>query len=469
MSQPNSDFVWWGIEQANPWWRTGAVPRQRTEAYRRHAFGDVYDALRSADPGRGVVLLGPRRVGKSVLLHQIVERLFEDGVPRADVVFLSLDDVALRQQDLGALLDQVAQRMPADRVRYLLLDEVQHAPQWSGWLKRLADRRDPWRFLATGSSATALAHGTQDAGFGRWREMVLYPWSFREHVQLTRPEEPELQAIDQLLLARRPGRWVLRIDEAQAERLDAALIDYLLRGGFPEATLAPDLVETRRRLRQDILDRALGRDISDTLSVDPRLLERLFLRVTMAPGGLWNTSEVSQELGVSRPVVSRYLSALEAAFLVFRLPNLASPMQGQPKVYLTSPSLRPALLGLEERHLDVPEEWGRLAENAVVAALMGTRPNASRIGFWRRGNHECDAVVDDPSGEMEFIEVKRTPTRDATRGIARAWEGVQQAKAGWVLGRRVATSVEGGIVRASVAAWLYGQDAASGGTLRNRP
>lgn len=171
-----TDLAWRGIVDANPWWQTGSVPVSRGASYRRHAFATIYRALRATEGGRGIVVLGPRRVGKTVLLHQVVEDLLTEGVEPARICFLALDDVALRDADFGELLSLIETRKPArSQPRILLLDEVQHASDWAGWLKRLTDRRDPYAFLATGSSATALRRGGQDAGFGRWREMTLYP------------------------------------------------------------------------------------------------------------------------------------------------------------------------------------------------------------------------------------------------------------------------------------------------------
>ena len=229
--------------------------------------------------------------------------------------------------------------------RYLLLDEVQHAKEWSGWIKRIADRRDPYVFLATGSSATALRHGGQDAGLGRWREMVLYPWSFREHIHYRYRSSglPEvLKKMDELsheiehFSTLAPGNCDRSPDDnlvpfippialigpgPEEEQLNNDLIDHIVRGGFPEVLDEDDWREAQRHLRQDILDRALGRDIADVERVDSRSLERLFLRVCKDPGGLWNATEVGLDLGLSRPTVSRYLQLLERAFLLFSLPS----------------------------------------------------------------------------------------------------------------------------------------------------
>jgi predicted AAA+ superfamily ATPase len=369
-------------------------------------------------------------------------------------------------------------------------------------LKRIADRRDPYVFLATGSSATALRRGGQDAGLGRWREMTLFPWSFREHVQLRNLPTWSFSHFDRTseIVRRdstrrvREGRPMSRtaskelrqvIDELglpprdEAARLDGALIDYFVRGGFPEIATEVDPREARRKLRQDILDRALGRDITDVANVDRRLLERLFVRICLNPGGLWNEVEAGRDLQVSRPTIARYVQILEEAFLVFRLPNLASPVKGQPKIYLVAPSMRQALLSLDENDVRRPDDWGRVAENAVAAAAVGTSPDAEQIGFWRKGD-ECDVVLlGEPS---DLIEVKRSGER-AIRGIDRAavalGVGGPNARAkrkgiGFILCRDEPTQLpeqttpESGmhVIKQSVAAWLYSRDAHAGGTLR---
>jgi predicted AAA+ superfamily ATPase len=473
-------LVWRGLLDANPWWKTGQVPSQRAARYRRAAFSTILGALKGSEVGRGVVVLGPRRVGKTVLMHQVAQQLLADGRPHTEVCFIALDDVALRDRDLGELLDLIEGRLPpTPNGRVLLLDEVQHAKDWSGWLKRIADRRDPYTFLATGSSATALRRGGQDAGLGRWREMTLYPWSFREHVELRGLKHWSFHIHDRAIEGGEDIADVMReLGDAppdETERLETALIDYLLRGGFPEAALADDLAEARRRLRQDILDRALGRDVLDVVNVDARTLERMFLHNCMHPGGLWTEAEMGRELGITRPTVSKYLGILEQAFLVFRLPNLANAVRGQPKVYLVAPALRQALLALGEEDLRDPQLWGLLAENTVVATAMSTRDAGVQIGFFRKPTAECDLVVLGPAG-ASYIEVKRSG-RKSMAGIEQAARALRAPGVGrglvlareWGYQTLAATgSVSGLTFRMPLSVWLYAQKGdALGGSVLN--
>ena len=121
-----ADFIWRGIQAANPWWRTGTVPKERSPEFRRHAFHGIHAALQSCEVGRGVVVLGPRRVGKTVIAHQLVEQLLADGISPNEVCYIALDDVALRGRDIGDLIGLLESRnpAPAGRPRFLLLDEV---------------------------------------------------------------------------------------------------------------------------------------------------------------------------------------------------------------------------------------------------------------------------------------------------------------------------------------------------------
>ncbi len=474
-------MVWRGILQANPWWSQGTVPPQRTRSFRRHAFGFVLDALLRAQVGRGLVVLGPRRVGKTVLLHQVVGELLKRDVAPLDIAFLSLDDVALRGSDLGELLDLLERRRPTQAThRYLLLDEVQHSPSWSGWLKRLADRRDPYVFLATGSSATALRHGGQDAGLGRWQELVLYPWSFREHVHFTKAEAWTFRYVDAW------SGMVEKDGHADAERLTTAcgarpddedarleriLVDYLALGGFPEVVeRGNDLREAQRHLRQDILERALGRDIVDGTQVATRTIERLFLRICQRPGGLFESTKAARDLGITRPTVQRYLEILERAFLVFTLPNLASPIRGQPKVYLVAPSLRAAFYNLDRDQIREPAEFGPLAENLVLASAVGQAPAGRQVGFWRKNRVEADLLELQPGGVL-YGEVKLRGKR-AISNLQKVAARVGQAGLGLILTRDgpqtwfdAAPPLQR-IYEMSIAEYLYWNTDWSGGTLR---
>ena len=477
-------MTWAGLQSANPWWDEAQVPVSLAPRFEREAVAPIFAALQAAEPGRGLVVLGPRRVGKSTIAYQIVRKLLAAGVAAHDVCFMAFDDPALKFEPLGSLLDLYEARVPkrASETRYLILDEVQFADDWALWLKRLADRKLPYRFLATGSAATALKKGGAP-GLGRWRELVLYPFSFREFTRLrgaetwTFKKHDAIEAIEARFSAESRQRAFPFAAEIEAleelgpppadetARLQSALEEYLLRGGFPELARVDDLREARRRLRQDILERALGRDLLDVAQVDdPRTLERMFLRICRSPGCLWNETDVSKDLGITRPTVTRYLRHLEDSYLVFRLPNLARRERGQPKIYLVDSALRQALLGIDRAALVQPEIYGPVLENAVASALMASRPAGASVGFWRDGKWECDAVLEVPGTAPWLYEVKRSAdARHDLEGLRRAGEALAGPKGPFVGallhgGARGTAAIRlsgGHVVEQHPATWLY--------------
>jgi len=443
----NDHLIWTGLETSNPWWATGKVPFALDLPFKREIFPGALKELTSLEPGRGMAIVGPRRVGKSILMFQIISELLKNGENPKNILCISLDDPTLKFQSLENLLDLFEARFPppTEEPRYLFIDEVQYAEDWSLWLKKIADRKRPYRFFVTGSAATMLHKGGQDAGLGRWWERVLYPFSFREFVRLRGvkawsfdlhdktnalfQEMSSKSKVDTKDLMKR-HRNILKemgpIPADELNRLQGALEEFLLRGGFPELINVEDLREARRRLRQDILDRALGRDLLDMYQVDdPWALERMFLRVCHHPGGLWNESEVSKDIGITRPTAARYLMYLEKSYLVFTIPNFAKPYKGRRKVYLVDPALRQALLGIEKAGLLDPNNWGPALENAVLSALNASRLPGWHIGFWLEGGRECDAVrLSDLWGS--FIQVKTG--QKIGEDIASAIKSVQALK-----------------------------------------
>lgn len=476
----NDQLIWTGLEASNPWWATGKVPPALDLPFKREIFHGALKELTSLGAGRGMAIVGPRRVGKSTLMFQIISELLKRGEDSRNIFCISLDDPTLKFQSLGNLLDLFEARFlhPTEEPRYLFIDEVQYAEDWSLWLKKIADRKRPYRFFVTGSAATMLRKGGQDAGLGRWWEWVLYPFSFREFVRLrglkawSFDRHDKTYALEQEMMPTRLSDYLEVYNKVLTEmgpipadesnRLQGALEEYLLRGGFPELINVEDLREARRRLRQDILDRALGRDLLDMYKVDdPRALERMFLRVCHHPGGLWNESEVSKDIGVTRPTAARYLMFLEYSYLVFSIQNFAKPYKGRRKVYLVDPALRQALLGIDRTGLLDPNNWGPSLENAVLSAMNASRPPGWPIGFWLEGGRECDAVkLSGP--RASFIQVKTG--RKIEEDVGAAVKAAEALKAKdymiWILS---AKHPEGGFSRKQgvsylvnhPASWLY--------------
>ena len=75
----------------NPWWQTGTVNKELTPKYKRFAYHMAMDRLLKTDIRRTIVLTGVRRVGKTTIEYQMIDKLLQEGVPPQRILFDSLD------------------------------------------------------------------------------------------------------------------------------------------------------------------------------------------------------------------------------------------------------------------------------------------------------------------------------------------------------------------------------------------
>ena len=140
-----------------------------------------------ADPllRRAVVLLGPRRVGKTILIRHLIADLLNRGVSSQRVAYVEMDHPLLHGQSLADLVRHVEDIAPGgEGVRYLFFDEVQSHKDWEKHLKPLVDHRPDLRILVSGSAAAALKRQSTESGAGRFTDFLLPPLTFSEYLQL---------------------------------------------------------------------------------------------------------------------------------------------------------------------------------------------------------------------------------------------------------------------------------------------
>ena len=320
-----------------------------------------------------------------------------------------------------------------DRPVFLFLDEVTYADDWDLWLKTFHDERWPVRIAATSSASSALRRRRrrQDSGLGRWREVSLAPCLLPEAVDLVRLSPPQPQRHQHPAPQRDSlADELLRLDPGT--RSDPVLTEaarlLMLVGGFPELLLhagqtplpdefdmTPDgepfaaaLIAAQQSLREDSVERAVYKDIAQSFQIDnPMMLERLLYVLAGQVAQLLSPSNIAADIRLSEATVERYLAYLEAAFIVFMLPNYAGSeakvqRRGR-KLYFVDSAVRSAVLQRGVAPLLRPGEVGYLVENMAAAALHSLAIQAGiRLYHWRDGRDEVDLVYDDPLTPLAF-------------------------------------------------------------------
>lgn len=415
----------------NPWHRTSLVPVLFAPPRERPLVQILWQRLLHDQPRRHQLIVGPRRVGKTTVLYQTVRRLLDNGVEPGRVWWLRMDHPLLMQESLGALVREALRVSPAsdDRPLYLMLDELVYAKDWDKWLKTFYDERWPVRVAATSSATAALQDRRHESGVGRWEVQHLLPYLLTEYLDLM--EEPRSVEVGDDLAA------TLRFWPTGAhanENLFHSCLTLMWTGGFPEllssrTRLMDDdmhlLLQSQRVLRSDAVERAVYKDIPQSFGVgNPMLLERLLYVLAGQITGLLSPKNISQQLdGLSWPRLDSYLSYLERAFLVFRLPNFsgreATVQKRGRKVYFVDGAVRNAALLRGLAPLDNPTEIGHLLENLVASSLNTLAVQSGvRLHHWRDGKDEVDFIFNHPQRPLAFeVSSSSDHSRDGLRAL----------------------------------------------------
>lgn len=388
------------IRAENSWWEPPhAIPAPDVTLRPRAYLDGFLTLVKALAIRRAVLLMGPRRVGKTVLLRHVVRELLRTGTPPRHICYLTIDHPLYTGSSLGDLVE--AYRDAADigaqtGPLYVLFDEIQHLREWEVHLKSLVDQHANIRFVASGSAAAALRLKSQESGAGRFTDFLLPPLTFHEYVDL-RGRADELFAVDGHLVKER------NIDDANRE-----FVGYLNFGGYPELALNPLAQrDPSRFVKEDVIDKVLLRDLPSLYGIqDVQELNALFTMLAFNTGGEVSLEALSKRSHVAKNTLKRYIEYLEAAFLikvVHRVDQSARRFQRASafKVYLTNPSMFSALFTPVTAEDDVT---ARLVETAVFAQWLH---DLAPVYYARWDGGEVDLVwLDALQRPAQALEVK---------------------------------------------------------------
>ena len=357
---------------------------------KRHVTQLVLEAL-SDTPA--VFVQGARQCGKSTL----VQHLREAGHVAE---YFTLDEAAV----LKAALDDPDGFIAGLPAR-VILDEVQRAPDLFRAIKRAVDlRRQPGRFLLTGSANALVLPKVSESLAGRMEVITLWPFSQGEI------EGRAMNFIDACFEPEfRPSS---KVASAWPD-----LVPRIAQGGFPEVRTRAQ--ESRRRAWfESYITTILGRDVRELANVAGlRAMPRLLQLCATRASGLLNMADLARDAAMPQTTLQRYWTLFENTFLLRAVPawsgNLATRLVKAPKVMFTDTGLLCHLLDLNAARLQADALMiGSVLENFVANELakhLGwsqTRPQM--FHFRSHTGQEVDFVLEDKAGRLVGIEVKKT-------------------------------------------------------------
>ncbi|MCF6359350.1 MAG: ATP-binding protein [Cyclobacteriaceae bacterium] len=322
--------------------------------------------------GKAIIIMGPRQVGKTTLIENLVKN-------REDVRWLYADE-----QDVQALFANPSStqlKKEFGNAKLIIIDEAQRIKDIGIKLKLITDQVKEVQLLVTGSSAFEIANEINEPLTGRKWEYKLFPLSFEEmvnhHGLLT----------EKRLLTRR-----------------------LIYGYYPDVVLANG---NEKEVLNQLSDSYLYKDLLSWNQIKKSdKLVRLLQALAYQLGNQVSYNELSNLVGLDNETIESYIQLLEQAYIIFRLGtyrrNLRTELKRTRKIYFYDNGIRNALIA-NFQQADLRQDMGALWENFMVAERMkhnGYHQNWVNRYFWRTTAQQEVDYLEEGNGQLSAYEFK---------------------------------------------------------------
>ncbi|MET7243435.1 ATP-binding protein [Methylobacterium sp. EM32] len=350
------------IRRDNPWWENKKRPFKWNEFARRDYFRAFYEISTDSSVRRSTVLLGPRRVGKTVMLHHFIYELISSDFDPLKIMYISIDTPVYTDISLEKFVDVLFRinNLSEDSRCYIIFDEIQYLKNWETHLKDLTDVYSNIRFIASGSAAAALRLKSRESGAGRFTDFMLPPLTFLEFLKF-------IGHLDNCVS--------LENDLYQAHNISALnkyFIEYINYGGFPEVAMIEKMKDNIDQfVKNDIIDKVLLKDLPNLYGIQNiQDLNNIFKLLAYNNGQEVGLEAIAQQSQINKLHIKSFIEYLDNAFLISRHDKL--PTSGKQivrkrnfKIFLTNPSMRAALFSpvSDTDH----KTLGHLAEAAILS------------------------------------------------------------------------------------------------------
>jgi predicted AAA+ superfamily ATPase len=321
--------------------------------------------------GKAIILLGPRQVGKTTLIQELLEE--------REHLFLNGDDPAIR-----AMLEEVSTsnlKLIIGDHHIVYIDEVQRILGIGITLKLITDQFKQVQLIVTGSSSLEINNETQEPLTGRKFEYRLYPISWEE----LEGNVGYIEAMHQL-------------DER------------LIYGMYP------DVINNRsdaRNVLQQLATSYLYKDVLSLIGIrKPQILEKLLKALALQLGSEVSYNELSNLLEIDKATVAKYIDILEKSFIIFQLNsfsrNQRNEIKNNRKIYFYDNGIRNMIIN-NLNPIDMRTDKGALWENFLISERVKIQAYHNIYAnnyFWRTIQKQEIDFIEESNGVINAYEFK---------------------------------------------------------------
>jgi len=339
-------------------------------------------------PGKVVILLGARRVGKTFLIKEYLKTVEEK------FIFWNGEDFAVHEL-LGRRSIQSYKNI-LGKAKLLVIDEAQKVPDIGLVLKLIVDSFEQLKIIVTGSASFDITNLTGEPLTGRKFEIMMFPVSENEFNEIEKPEE--------------------KYDN---------LMQRLVYGSMPELINIPDPNDKEEYLR-DLITSYLLKDILtfEKIKSSSKLFDLLKL-IAFQVGNEVSIEELGRQLAMSKDTVEKYLDLLAMVFVIYRLNgfsrNLRKEVVKNSKWYFYDNGIRNAIIA-NFTPMNLREDKGILWENYMMSERIEHHNYSGIICnryFWRTYDQQEIDLIEERKGKLFAYEFK---LKKVKAKVPAAWE-----------------------------------------------
>ena len=364
----------------NPWWATGNVADDLKGVKRPYTD----ELIHLADERHIKIITGVRRCGKSTLFYQVIDWLLQkQKIPAKQIVLVNFEDQVLEKAGIEKIIEAYQGTYGVKDEIWLFLDEIPRLEGWERWIRKWYDLKRNIQFFVTGSSAHLLKKEYATLLTGRNLALEVFPLSFKEFLQFSRFDIPELSTISTTM----------------ANTLYFYFNQNLSTCGFPEVFSKRE--DMKRRLLNQYFEDILYKDIVARFGSNYQKLKDLAIYLLTNNSNLLSQRNLRNALELGMGTIAEYVGYLENAWLILQSSKFDYAIKKQianpKKVYAIDVGLKDAVA------MRFSENFGRNLENLVAVEL---RRRGLEFFYWKNNRGlETDFLLRDGTRVTTAIQV----------------------------------------------------------------